>query len=181
MRHLMGLPTPWHRRLIRCCHRLSAVFLFVLGACSGRRSSDQPEVTVRTTSSTTSPRESSASPDEVRQFFQTTGADLLAFERATAPIMNGERPPRSACEQAWNVVGPLVADASRFDGLLQGVPDSELRAALVRDAQSKVFLLRACLSPTGLHDSPGALRTYAEYRERSRGALAILARFGVRV
>ena len=96
-------------------------------------------------------------------------------------MMTGQRPPRSACEQVWNVVGPLVSDASRFGGLLQGVPDSELRTALVRDAQSKVFLLRACLSPTGLHDSPGARRTYAQYRERSEGALAILARFGVTV
>ena len=169
-----------HRALSRHRGRVAVMLVvpalaLALAACSSSGPTSTPSTTA-----TTQPASKPASPTDVKQFFATRGAPLLAFERATASAVTGKRPPRALYVRLERDAVPTTAEQRRrFSQLTAEIPGAELRDAFRADLIHRFFLLEACVSATGLSDTPDEQRVFESYQKGARAVITQLARVGV--
>lgn len=161
-----------------------------ISACSNGRgsASPRPSTSTRPSAATTptsispSAPPSSAALAAVKTFFADHGAPLIAFERATGPLVTGSAPAVTICRQFQEQIFPSISPQGPSDllSLSLQVPDSGLASAFHLDVFNKLGIVSACLAsqglPTGHALDPHAL---SSLHDNARNLQLLLSSYGV--
>jgi hypothetical protein len=141
-----------------------AVWLCLLPACSsGDTSPTSTNTTVapaatRTTAVVTTTLPAPSPPPNVSAivaFLNSTGAPILAFERATADLAsNGWLPTRAQCATVRSRIASLTTNPAKLLQLVRRVPDPLLSAELTAAIDARALVFGTCG-----HSTAGQVRT----------------------